>query len=198
MTAVTVALTTLAVPAFANHSVPGGVRPQVSTTTTTVATTTTTTVGTTTTTAPPVAPTSPAIIEPPRAILSGASGQVAGESGSWCWPQSNGNVLCRALSRIGPPDPAASLPVAQGETVTLLFETAIPVVGLRVGIWTGGPPNPPIDAPVGNPSRFTINLAPGRHVIVVLTNFQGMGANGVEYEFEVVVRTAGRLLTLTG
>ena len=59
-------------------------------------------------------------------------------------------------------------------------------------------PATPIDAPVANPSRFPINLAPGRHVIGVHATFQGMGANGVEYEFEVVVRTTGTLLTLTG
>lgn len=183
----------LAVPASANHSAPIGVKPQVSTTTTTVATTTTTTVRTTA----PVAPTSPAIIKPPSAILSGPSGQVAGEPGSWYWPQSNGQTLCLALARIGPPDPAVSLPVTQGETVTLRFETAVPVVGLRVGVWTGGPPNPPIDAPVANASRFPINLAPGRHVIGVHATFQGMGVRA-EYEFRVVVRPTGRLLHRTG
>ena len=199
MTAVIVALTMLAVPASANHSAPIGVKPQVSTTTTTtVATTTTTTVSTTpTTTTAPVAPTSPAIIKPPTAILSGPSGQVSGDPGSWCWPQSNGQTLCLALARIGPPDPAASLPVMQGETITLRIETAVPVVGLRVGVWTGGPPNPPIEAPVANPSRFGINLAPGRHVIGVHATFQGMGVNA-EYEFEVVVRPTGRLLDRTG
>ena len=199
MTAVIVALMMLAVPASANHAAPIGVKLQVSTTTTTkVATTTTTTVSTTvTTTTAPVAPTSPAIIKPPTAILSGPSGQVAGEPGSWCWPQSNGQTLCLSLARIGPPDPAVSLAVAQGETVSLRIETAVPVVGLRVGVWTGGPPNPPIGAPVANPSRFPINLAPGRHVIGVHATFQGMGVRA-EYEFEVVVRPTGRLLDRTG
>ena len=60
----------------------------------------------------------------------------------------------------GPRTPAASLPVTQGEMVTLRFETAVPVVGLRVGVWTGGPPNPPIDAPVANPSTSQSTWVP--------------------------------------
>lgn len=195
--AVIAALAMLAVPASANHPGPIGGQPQVPTTTTTVATTTTT-VATTTTTSTPVAPVSPPVVEPPPAILSGRSGQVTGELGSWCWLQSNGQTLCRALSRIAPPDPVATLAVTQGETLTLRIETAVPVVDLRIGVWTGGPPSPLISAPVANPSRFPVNLAPGRHVVGVRATFQGMGPNGVEYEFEVMVRTAGRTISLTG
>lgn len=193
-TVVTVALAMLAVPAFANHPVPIAGQPQVPTTT---STTTSTTVATTTTTTP-VAPVSPPVVDPPPAILSGRSGQVTGELGSWCWPQPNGQTLCRALSRNAAPDPVATLAVTQGETLTLRIETAVPVADLRIGVWTGGPPSPLISAPVANPSRFPINLAPGRHVIGVRATFQGMGTNSVEYEFEVMVRTAGRTISLTG
>lgn len=155
-----------------------------------------TTVAPTTTTTAPVA--TPAAIRPPTAILSAASGQVAGVLGSWCWPQLNGETLCLSLSRSGPPDPPASLPVTQGETVTLRFETAVPLVDLQVGLWTGGPPRPAIAAPVANPSRFPIRLAPGRHVIGVVAYFQGTPPIRVEYDFEVVVRTTARPIALTG
>jgi len=195
-TAAIVALAMLAVPASANHPAPIGGQPQVPTTTST--TTSTTVATTTTTTTTPVAPVSPPVVEPPPAILSGRSGQVTGELGSWCWPQSNGETLCRALSRIAPPDPVATLAVTQGETLTLRIETAVPVADLRIGVWTGGLTSPLISAAVANPSRFPINLAPGRHVIVVHATFQGAGTYSVEYEFEVMVRTAGRTISLTG
>ena len=143
-----------------------------------------TTVAPTTTTTAPVVTTTPAAIRPPTAILSAASGQVAGVLGSWCWPQLNGETLCLSLSRNGPPDPPASLPVTQGETVTLRFETAVPLVDLQVGLWTGGPPRPAIAAPVATRrgSRSALRLAArdrrGRHLPSHATEQGGVRVRG--------------------
>ena len=83
------------------------------------ATTTTTTIPPTTTTVPtpPQGP-GPAsnLVEPPRAILSAASGRVVGDRGDYCWPQPNGVTTCLHVDFIvgEGPNPAQALTVTRG------------------------------------------------------------------------------------
>lgn len=168
-------------------------------TTTTVATTTTTSaVSTTTTTV--------AVPTKPTAILSASSGQVAGDFSSQCWPQGGGTVLCGHVDFVAPgPDPETSLTVTEGEVITLRYEPALPLATLHVGVWPGGPNNPSLAAPATNPSRFPVNLAPGRHIVSTLATFQGVPEGSLGHVFEIVVRakapvqpTRDRRLALTG
>ncbi len=146
---------------------------------TTVATIPSTTAATVPTTVTSGSPT-----EAPAAVLSAASGQVTGELGSFCWPQREGTTACRIVDYAEGqgPNPATSLPVTQGETLTLRFETSVPVATLRVA----GPDGAAIAAPTANPSRFTVNLPPGTYVINVNATFQVPDGRG-SYAFKVVV-----------
>ena len=169
------------------------------TTTTTVAPTTTTMATTTTTT---TLPSTPATIPPtiPTATLSGTSGQVAGELGSFAWPQADGTMLARIVDYVVEgPNPAQTLTATQGETLTLRFEPAPPVATLTAGVWPGGPNSPSLAVPAANPARFVMTLAPGTHVISVQATFQGLPDARVSYNFKVRVLPAeGRPLALTG
>jgi hypothetical protein len=164
--------------------------------------------GTTTTVAPTGTTTTTIVAVPmmPAAVLSGASGQVAGELSSSCWPQDGGLFGCRIVDYAEPgPDPAASLPVTQGEVVTLRYETALPLAGLQVALWPGAPNDPSLAAPVANPSRFAVSLAPGRYVLSVEASFHGVPEGRISHIFEVVVNATApaqpirdRILALTG
>ena len=169
------------------------------TTTTTVAPTTSTLATTTTTT---TLLSTPATIPPtiPTATLSGASGQVVGELGSFAWPQADGTMVARIVDFvIEGPNPAQTLTVTQGETLALNFQPAPPVATLTVGVWPGGPNNPSLAVPAANPSRFVMTLAPGTHVISVEATFQGLPNARASYHFKVrVLAPEGRPLALTG
>ena len=175
-------------------------------TTTTTTTTTTTVVPTTTSTVPATTTTTlrstPATIPPtiPTATLSGASGQVVGELGSFAWPQPDGTMVARIVDYVlEGPNPAQTLTATQGETLTLRFEPAPPVATLTVGVWPGGPNNPSLAVPAANPSRFVMTLAPGTHVISVEATFQGLPNARASYNFKVrVLAPDGRPLALTG
>jgi hypothetical protein len=172
-------------------------------------TTTTTTSAPSTTTIPPTTTTVPTVtrtpaVEPPRAILSASSGQVAGDLGDFCWPQPDGLTLCRVVDFVPGqgPNPAQALTVTQGEVATLSFEAAPALAGLRIS----SGPNATLSAPVANPSRFTMDLPPGTHVIGVNATFEGANARATYYfKLQVVQALAppaepstGRLLALTG
>lgn len=169
------------------------------TTTTTVAPTTSTTAATTTTT---TLPSTPATIPPtiPTATLSGTSGQVTGELGSFAWPLADGTMQARIVDYVlEGPNPAQTLTVTQGETLALRFEPAPPVATLTIGVWPGGPNSPSLAVPAANPSRFVMTLAPGTHVISVQVTFQGLPDARASYHFKVRVLAAeGRPLALTG
>lgn len=171
-----------------------------STTSTTVATTTTSTLPATTTTT--TVPTTRATVPPtvPTATLSGASGQVTGELGSFAWPQADGTMVARIVDYVlEGPNPAQTLTATQGETLTLSFQPAPPVATLTVGVWPGGPNNPSLAVPAANPSRFVMTLAPGTHVISVDATFQGLPNARASYNFKVrVLAPEGRPLALTG
>ena len=174
--------------------------------TATTTTTTTTTMPPTTTTAPTVTST---IVEPPTAILSVSSGQTAGELGSFCWPQPNGGGMCRHVDYfLGQgPNPARTLTVTRGEVGTLSFESAPPLATLRIGVVQSGANQTTLAAPVANPSRFTVDLPPGTHVIGVDATFSGGAHASAAYYFKLQVVQApappaqpstGRQLALTG
>lgn len=153
-----------------------------------VATTTSSTTAPTTTmtTLAPTTPSIPATV--PTATLSGASGQVAGELGSFAWPQADGTTVARIVDYvIEGPNPAQALTVTQGETLTLRFEPALTVATLSAGVWPGGPNNPSLAVPASNPSRFAVNLAPGTHVVSVEATFQGVRDGRASYHFKLRV-----------
>ena len=169
------------------------------TTSTTVVPTTTSTVPATTTTTLRTTPaTVPATI--PTATLSGASGQVTGELGSFAWPQADGTSVARIVDYVlEGPNPAQTLTATQGETLTLSFQPAPPVATLTVGVWPGGLNNPSLAVPAANPSRFVMTLPPGTHVISVDATFQGLPNARASYNFKVrVLAPEGRPLALTG
>ena len=176
----------------------------------TATTTTTATIPPTTTTVPtlPQGPSpAPDLVEPPRAILSAASGQVAGDRGDYCWPQPSGLTTCLHVDFfVGGPNPAQALTVTRGEVATLSFEAAPALAALRIGVLSSEPNAPTLPAPVANPSRFTVDLPPGTHVIAVNATFEGANARATYFfKLQVVQATAppaepstGRLLALTG
>jgi hypothetical protein len=158
---------------------------------------TTTTGGVTTTTPRPTIPTVPPSI--PVATLSGASGQVSGELGSFAWPQSDGTMVARIVDFVDGPNPAQELTVTQGETLTLRFAPDLPVATLTASVWPGGQGSPPLAVPAANPSRFVMTLGRGTHVFTVLVTFQGVPDARASYAFKVrVVAADGRPLALTG
>ena len=174
---------------------------------TTTTTTTTTTVASTSSTVPPATttttlPSTPLTVPPtiPTAALSGTSGQVTGELGSFAWPQADGTMVARIVDYVAEgPNPAQTLTVTQGETLTVRFEPAPPVATLTVGVWPGGPNNPSLAAPAANPSRFVMTLAPGTHVFSVQATFEGLRDARASYNFKVrVVAAEPRPLALTG
>ena len=193
--------TSSGIPGVACESLPSRETATTSTTTT-APTTTTTTIPPTTTTVPTVTRTP--MVEPPRAILSASSGQVAGDLGDFCWPQAGGLTSCRVVDFVPGlgPNPAQALTVTQGEVATLSFEAAPALAALRVS----SGPNASLSAPVANPSRFTVDLPPGTHVITVNATFEGANARATYYFKLQVVQapappaepTTGRLLALTG
>ena len=150
------------------------------TSSTTVAPSTTTTTG-----SPPTIPMVPADV--PTAVLSGSSGSVTGELGSFAWPQPDGTTIGRIVDYVVEgPNPAQVLTVTQGETLTLQFQPALPVATLTVGVWPGGPDNPTIAVAAANPSRFVTTLAPGTHVISADVTFQGVPGRA-SYHFKLRV-----------
>ena len=167
-----------------------------------VPTTTSTTVSpSSTTTLASTSPSIPASI--PTATLSGASGQVAGELGSFAWPQSDGTTVARIVDYVlDGPNPAQTLLVTQGETLTLRFDPALPVATVTAGVWPGGPNNPAIAIPPSNPSRFAVTLPPGTHVVSVQATFQGVRDGRASYNFKLRVVASTpvepRPLALTG
>lgn len=172
---------------------------------------------TTTTTVPPTIPTTSvptpitAVEKPPSALLSSSSGEVVGDLGSYCWPNSNSTGACLHVDYFQTgPNPTQALTVTQGEVVTLRFDSTLPVESLRVGVW--GRSDQALEAPVANPSRFAVDLAPGTHVLGVDVKFQSPSpvSATASYHFKLQVvqappkpsppaePNAHRLLALTG
>jgi hypothetical protein len=155
-------------------------RRAVTTTTTVVTTTATSTLSTTTTTV--------GVPTKPTAILSGSSGQVVGELSSHCWPQ-GGIVVCAVVDYTEPgPDPQTTLAVTQGEVVTLRYEPPLVVATLNVAVWPGGPDNPALPATATNPSRFAVNLGPGKYIIGTSATFRDVPEGRLGHIFEIVVK----------
>ncbi len=169
----------------------GPVLAQTTTTSSTSTTLTSTTLtSTTTTTAPPVV----VDADPPAALLTGASGEVRGGLGSFCWAPP-GAMAGRCVDKTGP-DARPSLTVTAGETLTLRFAT-----GLAVTQVSGRAGTVDIPLPDANPSRFTVALAPGTYNFDVLTRFS---AGDASYAFVLRVTAPPATpmpapkLTLTG
>ena len=147
-----------------------------STTTTTPSSTTTstsTTLGSTTTT-PVMASTD---FDPPSAHLAGASGEVRGGLGSYCWAPPGGTAG-RCVDRLTP-SARPSLSVRADETLALRFTTGLPVTGITARV--GGVE---LALPTTNPSQFKVALAPGTYNLDVLARFS---AGSASYAFVLQV-----------
>lgn len=169
----------------------GPVFAQTSTTssTTTSSTTSSTVSPTTTTTAPMVTD-----ADPPAAILSGTSGEVRGELGSFCWAPPGGTAG-RCVDKFSPPV-GPTLTVRRGETLALRFATGLVLTELEVRV-----DGVALVAPMANPSRIQADLASGTYQILVSPRFS---AGSASYGFRLVVTappatpTVARPLALTG
>lgn len=153
---------------------------------------------TSTTTSPRTSATTPPSI--PDAILSGTSGQVSGDLGSFAWPQADGTTVARVVDYVAEgPNPAQTLTATQGEMLTLRFTPDLPVATLMAAVWQGGPGDGSLAVPADNPTRFAMTLAPGTHVFTVQVTFQGVRDGRASYAFKLrVVAAEGRPLALTG
>lgn len=133
-------------------------------------------------------------LEPPAAYLAAASGEVRGGRGSFCWSPPGGSAG-RCADRLTP-DARPSLPVRAGETLVLRFTTGLPVTGLSARV---GDTN--LALPGTNPSRFNVDLAPGRYNVDVLARFSA-GSASYAFVLQVNARPATPVpvtkLTLTG
>jgi len=178
----------------------GPVLAQTATTSSTTSTTPSSTTSSTTTSTPVSSTTSttaPAVTadaDPPAAFLSGTSGEVRGELGSFCWAPPGGTAG-RCADKISPPT-GPTLTVRAGENLTLRFATGLALTQLDVradGVALG--------APTANPSRFQADLVPGTYQLLVSPRFS---AGSASYGFRLVVTappatpTVGRPLALTG
>jgi len=175
----------------------GPVLAQTSTTTsttsssTTSSTTTSTTVSSTTTTTTPIVA---ADADPPAAFLSGTSGEVRGELGSFCWAPPGGTAG-RCVDKISPPV-GPTLTVRRGENLSLRFATGLSLTELEVSA-----DGVALAAPTANPSRFQADLAPGTYQLLVSPRFS---AGSASYGFRLLVTappatpTVARPLALTG
>ena len=145
-----------------------------STTTSSTTTSTSTTLGSTTTTTPVMASTD---FDPPSAHLAGASGEVRGGLGSYCWAPPGGTAG-RCVDRLTP-SARPSLSVRADETLALRFTTGLPVTGITARV--GGVE---LALPTTNPSQFKVALAPGTYNLDVLARFS---AGSASYAFVLQV-----------
>ena len=145
-----------------------------SSTTSSTTSTTSSTIGTTTTTTQPVTTTD---ADPPAAFLGGASGEVQGELGSYCWA-APGGTAGRCVDKIAPPT-GPTLTVARGETLTLRFATGLPLSELRV--WRDGTEVALVPA---NRAQFRADLPPGTYQLLVSARFSA-GSAGYGFRLRV-------------
>ncbi len=180
----------LARPVFAQTSTTSSTTSTTSSSTTSSTTTSTTVSSTTTTTAPVVT----ADADPPAAFLSGTSGEVGGELGSFCWAPPGGTAG-RCVDKISLPVGPA-LTVRRGENLSLRFATGLSLTELEVRADGAA-----LAAPMANLSRFQADLAPGTYQLLVFPRFS---AGSASYGFRLVVTapaatpTVARPLALTG
>lgn len=139
--------------------------------------------------------------EPPGAVLSTASTQIAADRGSYCWLQSDGpSTVCVALA-VTPGYQPPLLAVTQGETVTVRFTSQPPLTPLEVALVRSGER---VALTAANPTSFRVDLPPGIHEQMGLTTRWLQGE--VPYHFRLDVRRAAQPepptrtggLTLTG
>lgn len=140
---------------------------------------TSTTIATTTTTTHPVAT---ADADPPTAFLGGASGEVQGELGSYCWAPPGGTAG-RCVDKIAPPT-GPMLTVARGETLTLRFAT-----GLLLSELTVRNDGAEVALPQSNPAQFRADLAPGSYQLLVSARFSA-GSAGYGFRLRVTAPPA--------
>ena len=138
---------------------------QTGTTTASTTSTTSTTSSSTTTTTSAVT----ADADPPAALLAGASREVQGELGSYCWAPP-GDTAGRCVDKISPPT-GPTLTVARGEPLTLRFVTGLPLTELSVqrdGV--------AVALPQANPAQFRADLPPGSYQLLVSARFSAGSA----------------------
>ncbi|HEV2759836.1 MAG TPA: hypothetical protein VGV86_09750 [Acidimicrobiales bacterium] len=88
---------------------------------------------------------------------------MTGELGSYRWEAAPPSVaMCRHVDCvIEGPNPAQTLTVIQGETVTLRYDPALPVESVVTSVWNGAPGSATFVVPASNPAPLTSLSGPG-------------------------------------
>jgi len=143
----------------------------------------------------------PCTTEPPGAVLSTPSTEIAADRGSFCWrdpvTDSTGCVALTPAPGYKPP----ILVVTQGEVVTVRFTAPVAMSPQEVALVRGGDP---VALPAANPTSFRVDLSPGVYEQVGLATRWLQGE--VPYAFRLDVRASAQPatpvqrggLTLTG
>ena len=191
--------TAIAVTAMLLLAATGTAGAQTTTSSTTTSSSTTSTFTSTSTTVPQTtvvpAPSPRAI---PTATLIGASGRVTGELGSYCWEAAPPSVaMCRHVDYVlEGPNPAQTLTVIQGETVTLRFDPAMAVESVVAGVWNAAPGSATLAVPASNPAQFPVDLPVGTRVVSFTVRFAAMPSYFVSYEFKLQVQALATTTTV--
>ena len=123
---------------------------------------------------------------------------MAGELGSYCWEAAPPSVaMCRHVDYVQEgPNPAQTLTVTQGETVTLRFDPAMAVESVVTSVWNGEPGSPTLVVPASNPAQFPIDLPVGTRVVSFTVRFAEMPSYFVSYEFKLQVQARATTTTV--
>ncbi len=133
-----------------------------------------------TTTTPPSSPSPPVTsssptpgeedAEPPRATISGASGALILERGSYCWSQGSGRAgLC--ADTIGPGEQTPGFTTSSGETLTVSFEIDQVPSRAEISVWTvdDGGQRREVSLDPANPTTYEVSLQPGSYYAAIFT-----------------------------
>ena len=187
----------------------GGAGAQTTTTSTSTSSSTTSSTAVVPTTSAPTTTTTvvnpctgqPCTAEPPGAVLSTPSAEIAADRGSYCWLDPlTGLPVCLALAAVPGYKPPI-LVVTQGEVVTVRFTAPVAMSPLEVALVRGGDR---VALPASNPTSFRVDLSPGVYEQVGLATRWLQGE--VPYAFRLDVRASAQpatpvqrgRLTLTG
>lgn len=153
--------------------------------------TTTSSTSTSTSTTAPGTTTTTVVVPPiPRGTLSGASGQVAGDLSSNCWPQPAGITVCGIVDYTEPGPNPPILAVSPGESLILRFDPPLAVATLTATSSNVAPRNQPgatLHLAASNPSSFRATTTPGTYLIGVTVTFSSVPAGRVSYYFQIRV-----------
>lgn len=109
-------------------------------------------------------------VEPPRATISGASGSLVLERGSYCWSQGPGRAgLC--ADTVGPGEQTPGFETSPDETLTLSFDIDQAPSRAEISVWPvdddGRRTQVPLDPT--NPTTYEVSLEAGSYYAGIFT-----------------------------